>query len=66
MDTETVGDPAPAPLGEGSPSGTDGDVADLDGLGAACGDGVPGWSEVDEQPATSTSAATTSDLTARP
>ena len=62
-DIETVGDGSLA-----DPDGvTDSDTeADPDGLGAAWGDGVPGSSEVEEQPATSTSAATRSALTALP
>ena len=60
METDRRGDDVSDSLGD------DDEAAPPDGLGAACGDGVPGSSVVDEQPATSTSAATTSDLTVRP
>ena len=59
METERLGDEVSDPLG-------DDEVTPPDGLGAACGDGVLGSSEAEEQPATSTSAATTMALTARP
>jgi hypothetical protein len=65
MDTETAGDDGSGPLGD-VPPGDMVDVFDPDGLGAAWGEGVPGRSDVDEQPATSTRAATTSAFTARP
>ena len=44
----------------------DDEVTPPDGLGAAWGDGAPGSSVVDEQPASSTSTATTGAFTARP